>query len=128
MVQRSIEFGNGQKRRPRFFDFGIGKTERDVFTDQVVQGQKMIELVETPDPGFLFMNGWGTEISHKIQQVAIGDFRQCGYSQGFGKGTEFTQTRGQGLNGSGWKIGNFTIIDKTGKLLFEHRETSFWED
>ena len=71
----AVEFLYGQEMGYGFFNLRIRQAEGSIFFDMAGDGEEVEELVQAPDPGFLFMDGRLVEIGDKVGKKSIGDVR-----------------------------------------------------
>ena len=69
----AVEFLYGQEMGYGFFNLRVRQTEGHIFFDMAGDGEEVKELVQAPDPGFLFVDGRRLEIGNKVGKMAICD-------------------------------------------------------
>ena len=87
----------GEKERNGFLHLGIRQADGDVFPDHPGGGEKVEELVQAPDPGFLLMHGRSPKVGDKVGKQAVGDILRRVDRLSVDKGVELPETGRQGI-------------------------------
>jgi hypothetical protein len=105
--------------RDGLFDFGIGKPFGNILGVSM-QGEKVVELPESPYSGFPHMDGRMIEFSREGYQVQVFDILYALKLTGTGKGSQLAQTYLEGLDGAGRKVSKAAVLQKLLAVSVEH--------